>query len=67
MAAGDLDTPVAEVDSDETGELAGAPRAALLMCRAFWALGVQSWSTPCSGGLFGLRAVLLGQQKGRLE
>ena len=67
MAAGDLDTPVAEVESDETGELAGAFRAALLMCRAFWALGVPSWSATCSGGLFGLLCGSLGQQKGRLN
>ena len=31
--------------------LAGTLRAALSSCRALWALGVQSWSSTCSGGL----------------
>ena len=44
--------------------LAGAFRAAL---SRLWALGVQSWSTTCSGGLFGLLCGSLGQQKGRLN
>ena len=47
--------------------LAGAFRAALLSCRALWALGVQSWSATYSGGLFGLLCGSLGQQKGRLD
>ena len=34
--------------------LAVALRAAPLICRDLWALGVQSWSATCSGGLFGL-------------
>ena len=34
--------------------LAGTLRAALLICRALWAFGVQSWLATCYGGLFGL-------------
>ena len=43
--------------------LAGTLRAALLICRALWAFGVQSWLATCYGGLFGLLFDPLGAAK----
>ena len=44
--------------------LAGAFRAALLMCRAFWALGVKAGRQRALAGCLAWCTDLLGQQKG---